>query len=186
MGGARSESLGSDRQDYGQAVSRGGRTLARVPANHRRALIRAGERRELRRGGPEAVRAITASGQESCAPDWLGARDSSLGERIGRSRLRPAGGGGENRTRVRSSVPQDLYERSPGFASHLPDSRGTGSGQASRGIESPRRPRRPLGASQRSLRRTPLLLTESGPAPGINPRLTTLLTQRKPVRDWRL
>src|SRR5881296_1724152 len=29
--------------------------------------------------------------------------------------LRPTGGGGENRTRVRSSVPQDLYERSPGF-----------------------------------------------------------------------
>src|SRR4029077_4842791 len=29
--------------------------------------------------------------------------------------LRPAGGGGENRTRVRSSVPQDIYERSPGF-----------------------------------------------------------------------
>src|SRR5207249_9048753 len=53
-------------------------------------------------------------------------------------------------------------------------------------FESPRRPRRPPGASQRTLRRTPLLLTQSGPAPGINPRLTTLLTQRKPVRDWRL
>src|SRR2546425_13136424 len=30
--------------------------------------------------------------------------------------LRPAGGGGENRTRVQSSVPQDIYERTPGFA----------------------------------------------------------------------
>src|SRR5206468_6571891 len=114
-----------------------------------------------------------------------GAPGFEPGRRIG-YQLRPAGGGGENRTRVRSSVPQELHERSPGFESHLPDSRGTGFGQASRGIESPRRPRRPPGASQRSLRRTPLLLTQSGPAPGINPRLTTLLTQRKPVRDWRL
>src|SRR5438067_1167826 len=30
-------------------------------------------------------------------------------------RLWPAGGGGENRTRVRSSVPQDIYERTPGL-----------------------------------------------------------------------
>ena len=112
--------------------------------------------------------------------------DSQYGWRIRSAGLRPAGGGGENRTRVRSSVPQDIYERSPGFASHPGVSPGTGSVKASRGIESPRRPRRPPEASQRSLRRTPLLLTQSGPAPGINPRLTTLLTQRKPVRDWRL
>src|SRR2546430_16279161 len=65
--------------------------------------------------------------------------------------LRPTGGGGENRTRVRSSVPQDLYERSPGSGSRLSGSRGTGSLKTSRGRESARRPRRPPGASQRAL-----------------------------------
>jgi len=137
----------------------------------------------------ERYRRMASTGSLTLATGFLKAMPWPPGFEPGRrirSRLRPAGGGGENRTRVRSSVPQELYERSPGFESHLPDSRGTGFGQASRGIESPRRPRRPPGASQRSLRRTPLLLTQSGPAPGINPRLTTLLTQRKPVRDWRL
>src|SRR5205823_14262607 len=57
-----------------------------------------------------------ARGQPEPVESRPGAPGLEPGRRIG-YQLRPAGGGGENRTRVRSSVPQELYERSPGFES---------------------------------------------------------------------
>src|SRR5256885_13805462 len=66
----------------------------------------------------ERYRRMASTGSLTLATGFLKAMPWPPGFEPGRrirSRLRPAGGGGENRTRVRSSVPQELYERSPGF-----------------------------------------------------------------------